>query len=316
MRFLLTFICVLLASSTTAKTLRIAVISDLNGSYGSVEYSARVGGAIARIIELKPDLVLSTGDMVAGQKVNPKLTQDRLDQMWAAFHTVVTEPLEAAGIPFAVTPGNHDGSAYPGFGKERDTYAREWQRLKSNLDITDMGNFPFYYSLTVGNTRFVSLDATTIGHLSGNQMEWLDQQLHEANDQGQNAVTFSHLPQYPVANNRTRDYIGDPALAALYRDTETLLHLSGHHHAYYPGWKDDVYYVAQSCLGGGARSLIGTRTTSPHSFTMVEISDDGALDIYALLAPDYTQKVNIESLPRSISIPDGTLTRSDLVPHD
>ena len=57
---------VLLAGPASA--LRVVVISDLNGSYGSTSYSKRIPVAIQRIIALKPDLVISTGDMVAGQR--------------------------------------------------------------------------------------------------------------------------------------------------------------------------------------------------------------------------------------------------------
>ena len=48
--------------------LRVAVISDLNGSYGSTAYAKEVARAVERIIDLRPDLVISTGDMVAGQR--------------------------------------------------------------------------------------------------------------------------------------------------------------------------------------------------------------------------------------------------------
>ena len=101
--------------------LRVAVISDLNGSYGSTRYSARVAAAIERVIALEPDLVISTGDMVAGQR-RPVLTEREVRAMWAAFHAEVTEPLSRAGIPLAVTPGNHDASAYGGFEQERDLF--------------------------------------------------------------------------------------------------------------------------------------------------------------------------------------------------
>lgn len=61
-------------------TERIVVISDINGSYGSTEYNPRVKQAVERIQDMQPDLVISAGDMVAGQKqprlgsrVRPKL---------------------------------------------------------------------------------------------------------------------------------------------------------------------------------------------------------------------------------------------------
>lgn len=47
---------------------RVVVISDLNGSYGSTDYSSHVSRAVSRIKEIKPDVILITGDMVAGMK--------------------------------------------------------------------------------------------------------------------------------------------------------------------------------------------------------------------------------------------------------
>ena len=68
----LTFLLLLaLAVSTPAawsKPLRVAVISDINGRYGATAYHPRVAVAMQRIIALEPDLVISTGDMVAGQR--------------------------------------------------------------------------------------------------------------------------------------------------------------------------------------------------------------------------------------------------------
>ena len=92
------------AFSGAAQALRVAVISDLNGAYGSLEYPAAVDRAVARIVALKPDLVISTGDMVAGQR-RPHLARGEVERMWAAFHARVSDPLAAAGIPLAVTPG-------------------------------------------------------------------------------------------------------------------------------------------------------------------------------------------------------------------
>ena len=112
--------------------LHVAVISDLNDSYGSTTYSRAVGDAVAKIIQLGPDLVLCTGDMVAGQQAG-------LDYgaMWDGFHEVVSEPLQDAGIPLAVTPGNHDASGYPAFEGEREVYADEWAARRPAVGTGD-----------------------------------------------------------------------------------------------------------------------------------------------------------------------------------
>ena len=91
-------------------------------------------GAIARILELAPDLVICTGDMVAGQQASPKLTEPQLMAMWSAFHATVTDPLKAAGIPLLVTPGNHDASAYPGFELERKVFDTTWTKRAPEIE--------------------------------------------------------------------------------------------------------------------------------------------------------------------------------------
>ena len=96
----------------------IALISDLNGRYGSSSYDSRVTDAIETVIRLQPDLVICTGDMVAGQK-QPRLDADWLDRMWRGFNLTVADPLGREGIPLLVTPGNHDGSGFPEYALEQ-----------------------------------------------------------------------------------------------------------------------------------------------------------------------------------------------------
>ena len=89
-----------LSFGLSANELNIYVISDLNGRYGSTSYSEDVRKSIDYIIKNKPDLVLSGGDHVAGQKSG-------LDYqgMWDSFHEYVTNPLSKNSIPFFPTPG-------------------------------------------------------------------------------------------------------------------------------------------------------------------------------------------------------------------
>lgn len=288
------------------ETLRVVVISDLNGSYGSTSYAPRISVAVRRIVELKPDLVISTGDMVAGQ-ATPNLSEKQVRAMWRAFHATVSDPLKEAGIPFVVTPGNHDGSAYGGFENERRIFQEEWSNRRPDLTFSKSVSFPFFYAFDLKGVRFISLDATTLGALRGNQMDALAKLTKEK----KTVVTFSHLPLWPVAINREREIIGDPMLEELYKKTGVDLHLSGHHHAYYPAHKDGVLYVAQACLGGGARRLIGTTKRSTNALTLVEI-EDGNISISALAAPDFIKEVPLSSLPKKIVSPWATLTRIDL----
>lgn len=297
-------------TSSAVEPLRVVIISDMNGSYGSTRYETSVDGAMGRILDLKPALVISTGDMVAGQR-RPHLSQKEIEPMWRAFHEHVSEPLASAGIPFAVTPGNHDASAYAGFGLERDIYSEQWTPRKPGVRFLDDAGYPFYYAFGVGDVLFISLDATVVGHLPPQQMNWLHQVLGKNGPVYQRRVVFSHVPLWPFAQRRERDYIGDPELQALLETAEVDLFLSGHHHAFYPGAKDGVAFVSQSCLGAGPRRLLGTKERSKRSFTLIEFSDD-AMRIAAFSAPQFEAEIDWDTLPTRIRSSAAELKRADL----
>ena len=292
------------------QTLRVAVISDLNGDYGSTRYDATVDGAVSRIIALQPDLVISTGDMVAGQR-RPHLTRAEVEQMWQAFHRHISDPLQAAGIPLVVTPGNHDASAYHGFDLERTIYGEQWLPRKPEVRFLDSTGYPFYYAFALGDVLFISLDATVVGKLPESRMAWLQQLLEKHGAAYQQRVIFSHLPLWPVARGREREFIGDPKLQALLQKAAVELYLSGHHHAFYPGVSDGIAFVSQACLGAGPRHLIGTNNRSARSFTLLEFSaEDIRVDAYE--APYFQNPVDWSSLPERIRSPAAELLRADL----
>lgn len=310
-RLLVSAILVLVSAFTAkAESIRIAVVSDLNGTYGSTEYSDDVDRAVEAIIALRPDVVLSTGDMVAGQR-QPPLSDAAVRAMWDAFHTAVSDPLKRAGIPFAVTPGNHDGSAYPGFEAERSIFADEWKARRPTLSFTGPDSFPFFYAFDLGPARIVSLDATRIGHLDKEQMAALETVFDGARPA---RIVFSHLPLWPFTNGRQTEIIGDPALEALLDRIGVDLYLSGHHHAFYPGQIDAFSVVSQAELGGGARSLIGTDRRGPKSITMLDIAPDGGIRISALRAPDFRTPIDFQTLPERLETPNRTINRIDMVP--
>ena len=310
MLFLLTGL-MLPAITAGGAGLRVAVISDLNGAYGSTEYEAAVDRAVGRIVTLKPDLVISTGDMVAGQR-RPHLSRTEVEGMWQAFHTHVTAPLAAAGIPLAVTPGNHDGSGYHGFELERGIFAEQWQPRRPALSFVDAGDYPFNYAFAAGEVLFVAVDATQVGHLSSPQMAWIEATLDRHGPRYRWRVVFSHLPVWPFAQGREREVIGDPALQELLRRAGVALYLSGHHHAFYPGVKDGITHLSQSCLGAGPRRLLGVHRQSPRSFTLLEFTD-GTPSITAFAAPDFTAAIDWAGLPPSIHSSIADLVRADLV---
>lgn len=284
--------------------LAVVVVSDLNGAYGATNYGDPVHAAVARVIELEPDLVLSTGDMVAGQRRGLDYTG-----MWASFHAAVTEPFAAAGIAFAITPGNHDGSGYPVFAEERREFVEQWAERAPDVVFVDRSGWPLRYSFTRGPALFVSLDATTIGPLDEPQMRWLEAQL-EATTQPVKIV-FGHVPLHPFTIGRESERIGDAALEAILRRHDVDLFISGHHHAYYPGRRGPLRLVSTACLGGGPRPLIGTEERSARAILAFEVGADGVANVDAFGGARLDERIEREGLPRFVGVGDERIERDD-----
>jgi hypothetical protein len=291
--------------------IRIAVISDMNSSYGTVGHHEDVERAVGRIVELRPDAVISTGDMIAGQ-LRDTSKRSRLGPMWQAFHRVVSNPLAEAGIPLAVTPGNHDASAYPAFRDERRRYTDEWLQRESALDFVDESGYPFRYAFSIGDVLFISLDVTVTGAMPAADIGWLEDLLEEHRDGYSHAVVFSHVPVWPVAEEREREATRDGNLHELLSTADIDLYLSGHHHAFYPGVLDGVTYLSQACLGAGPRRLTGSASgRSPRAFTLIDITGDG-IRVASLTSTDFRTPEDWDALPRQIATDAGALVRADL----
>lgn len=297
--------------ATAWAALRVAVISDLNGSYGSARYEAAVGEAVGALLKLHPDLVISTGDMVAGQRLHPPLPANRLEAMWAAFHRTVTDPLQAAGIPLAVTPGNHDASGYAAFQGERDLYRREWQGRGTGLQMVAGDGYPFDYAFSASDVLFVSLDVTRVGRLPAAQLQWLDRLLATHGPRFRHRVVFSHLPIYPFTYGREQEVSADTDLERILARHRVELYLTGHHHAFYPGFHGGVRHVGQACLGAGPRRLLGAAAPAPRAVTWLVFAE-GSVSVAALTGPTLTERVDIRRLPPAIRSRYGTLVRDDL----
>lgn len=295
-----------LAAAQPGPRLRVAVVSDLNGRYGSRTYGDAVHRAVARIRALAPDLVLSTGDMVAGQRSG-------LDYagMWESFHAAVSDELAAARIPFAVTPGNHDASALPLYARERAEYIEQWLPRRPDLAFQDDSAYPLRYSFVHGPALFVALDATTVGPLDDEQMRWLDEQLTRG-EHHPVKIVFGHVPLYPFAEGRRADHIGDPSLEALLLEHEVSLFLSGHHHAYFPGRRGTLRLVSTACLGSGARPLLGTRERSDRSILLFEVTEDGVHELDAYGGPSFDRRIDRATLPAHVGLPGMRIDRDDL----
>jgi len=301
------------AEQNTDQAIKIAVISDLNGSYGSIDYNKQIPEIIANLVNINPDLVISTGDMIAGQRIRPLLQRPQLEAMWTSFHNNVSNVLSEAGLPFAITAGNHDGSLSNKFGLERQIYQEQWLTRAPDVDFIDRSYYPFYYAFEIKNILFISLDATVVGHLSIKQFSWLEELLKQSQNKYRHQIVFSHLPIWPFAQGREREIIGDPMLEALLQQHNVTVYLSGHHHAFYPGYKDGIMYVSQACLGSGLRKYIGSYQRSRRGYTMVEIDENNKIQIAGYDASNLNKPIDIKQLPKKIKSKYATLIRTDLI---
>ena len=292
-------VLLLLCACADADGLRVVVLSDFNGSYGSTTYEASVRSAVAAARRLQPDLVLSTGDMVAGQRRHPPFTRPQLEAMWRAFHATVSDPLAAAGLEFVATAGNHDASAYATFDLERTVYREQW-RGRAPARLVDRGDFPFYFAFAAGDALVVSLDATVPGHLPATQRDWLARLLAEHGPRYRWRIVFGHLPIWPLVAERQRDILGDRELEQMLVAADVTVYLSGHHHAYFPGTHGGLAQIGQACVGAAPRHLIGTQRRSARAVTVLEFAADGGWTVRALTGKDYATEIDPESLPDSI----------------
>jgi predicted phosphodiesterase len=300
--------CLGLTSFAMSDPLRIAVISDMNGSYGATDYGAAVKDAVDAIIARRPDLVISTGDMVVGQRSSPKLTSNELATMWTAFHATVSEPLARAG-PLLVTPGNHDASAYAGFEAERAAFAAAWADRVPHVTLIDDADWPFRMAASLRGVLLIGMDATRSGPLAQSDRDWLQRILDTEARTHRSIVLFGHLPLMPITQGREDDILADPALFELAQKAGVDLWLSGHHHGFYSGTGGGILFVAQGALGNGPRKLISETRTSAQTFTWIEIADDGAITVSAYTAPAFDTKVDEVSLPPTLGSGPFLLTR-------
>jgi hypothetical protein len=303
---------ILISEALAAET--IALISDLNGRYGSLSYDPRVTAAVDTIVRLQPDLVISTGDMVAGQK-QPWLDSQRLQQMWHSFNVTVADPLREAGIPFAVTAGNHDGSAFPEFALEREHFEAQWQVRTPLVDILPGSEWPHRYAARLGTLVLVAFDGTRPGKLPEDELLFVDHMLSRYGSAATATIVFSHLPMWPMARGREHEILDDPDLLSLLHRNGVDLYASGHHHAFFAGIDEaGMVHVGVGALGGNARAFAGGGQRQPHSFAVLSL-DRGEISVSARAAPGFESEVSTAQLPASISGPLGLLRRIDRPVH-
>lgn len=258
---------------------RIVLISDLNASYGSTSYIPQVHQGVALVRQLKADLVLCAGDMVAGQKLG--LAATHLDTMWAGFERQVLLPIRSAGEPFAPAMGNHDASSSRGaqgytFALDRERAARFWRARQASLGLTlvEASRFPFRYSLRQGDLFAVVIDASSAG-VPAEDWSWAEAQLAStAAREARLRLVMGHLPPFGVGQGRDRpgEVLHQPErLLGLMQRQGVHLYVSGHQHAWYPSRVAGVNLLSLGAMGSGPRRLLQGELPPVQTLTVLDL---------------------------------------------
>ncbi|MDB5045058.1 MAG: metallophosphoesterase [Deinococcus sp.] len=298
------------APSAAPDLLRVAVLSDFNGAYGSLTYPPALNTSLSRIIDTwKPDLVLSAGDVIAGQKAS--LTDANVRGMWAAFEQEVRGPLAKAGIPFVFTLGNHDAS----LARDRREAATYWTRFSPAGTVVDAAQYPFRYSLTrtdrAGRTLFIAVLDASGPKVDAAQRSWLAAQL--ATPQARAAgvrLVVGHLPLAGVSEgkNKPGEVIADAAqLREVLEQGRVLAYISGHHAAYYPARLGHLNVLASGGIGG--RDYVGFPGTARSVISVLDIDLQAGTARLSAVDADTGAAIDPHKLPARIGGLGGPLVR-------
>ncbi|MBQ9395581.1 MAG: metallophosphoesterase [Proteobacteria bacterium] len=273
-------------------TLKIAVISDLNASYGTIGYPPNVKRAVQDIVNGGYDFVLSPGDLIAGQKHGLDY-----EGMWKAFHYQVDDVFFDNNLEFIFAPGNHDASAFSQYANERYYYEKAFENRRPKAPLLPGSHFPFYYGVMIRDVRVIALDITRPISNNDPQLDWLESVLQE--DVNPRAtLVLGHLPISPVNIGQFYETVGSTRLLSLLQKTPKTIYISGHHHIFYPGHIGELRTIAMPALGYGARKLLGAPAVG--GYVQIIIPPEGQPRVIALVSPTFKRMINTETLPEHL----------------
>ena len=297
--------------SVQQKPTIIAVISDLNSSYGSVNYNEYITKVINKLATIKPDIILCGGDMVAGQKRS--LTESNIVGMWKGFKETVLDPIQQLNIPFGFTLGNHDAS--PTFLTDRRIANEFWKEnvAATNLDFVDSSHYPFYFSYTKDNIFFISWDASG-SKVPEEVYNWVKAQLKTPiATKARLRILLGHLPLYPIVDAKNKpgevNAAADSSLA-FFKQNGFDLYISGHQHAFYPAYKDGFSLLNAGAIGEGERKIMGHHENAVKAYTIIEVPvNSPKLFVYTTYNPVLDKMIDPAILPDSVKGFNGTVMK-------
>ena len=305
---------------------RLVAISDLNGAYGSTDYDPEIDKAMTLLPFWNPDMVVCSGDMVAGQ--NPTLTEDQLTAMWAAFDDHVAAPLRQANLPFGFTMGNHDASSATSasgeflFEQERTVATDYWTDPNHDpgLKFVDRNEFPFYYTFKHNDVFFLVWDGSS-STIPQEKLDWVEQALESPEAQSAKIkILLGHLPLYGIAVGRDSpgEVMADAdQLREMLERHQVHTYISGHQHTYYPAHKGNLQLLHMGILGSGPRPFLASPLQPQKALTVMDINfADPELTTYTTYDMKTLDRIEFEQLPRSITGHNGLVLRRDVSMDD
>lgn len=270
-----TLMCLFCLDKPVKKTIKVAVISDLNSSYGSTTYHSDVYATLKELDSIKPDVILCGGDMIAGQKAS--ITAAQTQMMWKSFDDHILKPIQQMRVPFGFTVGNHDAS--PSYQQDRKLAQEFWLNKQDQLGLqyVERSHFPFYYSYQQHGIFFISWDAAG-AKVNKEVLDWMEKQLQsKAAKKAKLRVLLGHLPLYAIvaSKNKVGEVLADNENTATFLERNSVdLYISGHQHAYYPSFNKKLRLLNAGCIGEGPRPLLGDHSVASRAYTIIEVPVD------------------------------------------
>ena len=200
-------------------SIRLAVLGDRTGGAVPGIYEQ----IVAEISRLRPDLVITVGDMIEGD--NEDSTE--LERRWVEYEQII-RPLRC---PIYFTPGNQDIG-----GQVSEAIYRR------------CAGEP-YYSFNHRQVHVIVLDNSrwdNSAQLPAEQIEWCRADL-EAHPDTRYTIVFMHRPFWV---HTTAQGLPD-TLHTLFKTFGVDAVFTGHYHMYFSGAYDGIHYTGIGSSGGG-----------------------------------------------------------------
>ena len=228
-------------------------------------YTPQIAAAfVDEMLALRPEAVILSGDLTLnGSQESHRELIDAL------------KPLQAAGIPVLVIPGNHDckGVAYrftahgaqPVLGMSAAQFSQDYAGFGPSQALSkDTVSFSYVYALRP-DLWLLMLDANTAqaaASILGETLAWAEGQLQAAQQAGACVIAVTHqnvLAHYAGFSNGFRIANADRLLSLLTRYSVRVC-LSGHMHLQHISQADGLTEIATSAL-----------SVSPHHYGVITL---------------------------------------------